>query len=416
MKKGMLACWLGLVTGLLVTAAERTISRADYADGLQGFWMAQCIANWTGLITEMDRVEAPFYTDEDWGQPDQPNRWGGAGHHPVIEFFVVREGEAWGADDDTDLEYLYQYLHEVNATSTLTAEQIREGWLTHLWSDNFNHDGENHLWVSNENAYELMVKGHLPPETSDPKLNPDFDMIDAQLTTELFGLLAPGNPDVALDIARLPIMTTARNNARAAAEFYVVMHALAANGDRERGLQDQVAAMAAAARQRTADDSVIADLYDFVKARYEANPDSDDWEATRDALYEEYQLGGRAGYAYAQPFDAAINFGAMVSLFYGKGDLRRTIQIGSLAGWDSDNPTATWAGLIGFMIDRSGVEEVFGDDISETYKISRTRRNFPDHTPNLDGEDTFPMMAERALSIIDRVVTDQMGGGFNRVN
>jgi len=292
----------------------------------------------------------------------------------------------------------------VNATSKLTAEQIRAGWLTHLWSDNFNHDGENHLWVSNENAYELMVKGHLPPETSDPKLNPDFDMIDAQLTTELFGLLAPGNPDVALDIARLPIMTTARNNARAAAEFYVVMHALAANGDRERGLQDQLAEMAAAARQRTADDSVIADLYDFVKARYEANPDSDDWEATRDALYEEYQLGGRAGYAYAQPFDAAINFGAsMVSLFYGEGDLRRTIQIGSLAGWDSDNPTATWAGLIGFMIGRSGVEEVFGDDISETYKISRTRRNFPDHTPDLDGEDTFPMMAERALSIIDRV-------------
>ncbi len=32
-------------------------------------------------------------------------------------------------------------------------------------------------------------------------------MIDAQLTTEIFGLLAPGNPDLALDIAYLPIRT-----------------------------------------------------------------------------------------------------------------------------------------------------------------------------------------------------------------
>lgn len=405
---------IGLLIGLFsftLMAESRQISRDQYADGLQGFWMAQCIANWTGLITEMDRVEAPFYTDADWGQPDQPNMWGGAGHHPVIEFFVVREGEVWGADDDTDLEYMYQYLHEAHATSKLTAEQIRDGWLEHLWSDSFNQDGENYLWVSNENAYELMVKGHLPPATSDPTLNPDFDMIDAQLTTEIFGLFAPGRPDVALELARLPIMTTARKNARWAARFYVIMHALAGTVDRAQPLQPQLVAIAAEARGQTPDDSVIADMYDFVKARYDANPDSDDWESTRDALYAEYQLGGRAGYLYAKPFDAAINFGAsMVSFFYGEGDLRRTIQIGSLAGWDSDNPTATWAGLIGFIIGRSGLEEIFGDDISETYWITRTRRNFPDRTPDEEGEDTFPMMAERGAEIIDRIVVEQLGG------
>jgi hypothetical protein len=405
---------LPFVLASLAAQDHREVSRVEYADGLQGFWLAQCIANWTGLITEMDRVEAPFYTDADWGQPDQPNMWGGAGHHPIIEFFVVREGEVWGADDDTDLEYMYQYLHEQHTTSKLTAEQIRDGWLQHLWSDNYNQDGENYLWVSNENAYELMVKGHLPPSTSDPKLNPDFDMIDAQLTTEIFGLFAPGRPEVALDIAHLPVRTTARAEAEAAANFYIIMHALAATVDRDQPIQPQLHALAAAARARTPDDTVVADMYDFVKARYETNPDTADWAATRDALYEDYQLGGRAGYSYAQPFDAAINFGAsMLSLFYGEGDLKRTIQIGSLAGWDSDNPTATWAGLIGFIIGRSGVEKVFGDDLSETYWILRTRRNFPDRTPALEGEDTFPLMAERALSIIDRVVVEQMGGVVN---
>jgi len=46
---------------------DRVISRTKYLDQLQGFWLAQCIANWTGLITEMDKIEPPFYTDDNWG-------------------------------------------------------------------------------------------------------------------------------------------------------------------------------------------------------------------------------------------------------------------------------------------------------------------------------------------------------------
>jgi len=37
-------------------------------------------------------------------------------------------------------------------------------------------------------------------------------------------------------------------------------------------------------------------------------------------------------------------------------------------------------------------------------------RNFPDRTPNQIGEDTFPLMGDRGIQVIDRVVTEQMGG------
>lgn len=388
------------------------ISRADYARRLQGFWLGQCIANWTGLITEMDKVGPPFYTDEDWGRPDQPNIWGGQGLAPTIDFFFVRAGQAWGADDDTDMEYLYQHLLEQHAVSILSPDQIRDGWLRHIWSDDFNQSGENFLWVSNERAYELMRSGLRPPATGRPEHNPDGEMIDAQLTTEIFGLFAPGRPDVALAMAALPIATTAHGNAQWAAEFYVVMHALAARVDPALSPREQVLWLAAQARSRLPAGSVVASMYDFVLARYEANPDQDNWEETRDALYREYQLGGRAGYVYRQPFDAAINFGAsLVSLFYGGGDLPRTVRIGTLAGWDSDNPAATWGGLLGFLLGRDGVERAFGrSNLSDTYRISRTRRNFPDRLPDQEGEDSFPLMAARALGIIDRTVTGEMGG------
>ena len=56
--------------------------------------------------------------------------------------------------------------------------------------------------------------------------------------------------------------------------------------------------------------------------------------------------------------------------FYGRGHLPRTIQIGVLAGWDSDNPTATWGGLLGFLLGVEGVRCAFAaDDTSLGFRI-----------------------------------------------
>ena len=63
------------------------------------------------------------------------------------------------------------------------------------------------------------------------------------------------------------------------------------------------------------------------------------------------------------------------------------------------------------MICKSGVEQAFEqDNLSQSYWIHRTRRNFPDYTPNQLGEDTFSMMAQRAIKVIDQVVVEQMQG------
>ena len=159
------------------------ISRTEYKEKLYGFWLGQCIANWTGLVTEMDKIgnigdikTGDFYTMEDWGKPDQPNIWSEVPSDlsSTIDFVFAEEGDIWGADDDTDIEYMYQYLHYVNNTSILSGEQIRDGWLKHIKKEE-----ENYLWVSNQTAFDLMQKGITPPETSIPENNPHYEMIDA---------------------------------------------------------------------------------------------------------------------------------------------------------------------------------------------------------------------------------------------
>lgn len=407
------------------------LSRSAYANQLYGFWLGQCIANWTGLITEMDKIggagkdgkAAGFYTSEDWGQPDQPNMWDNSFNDtlsPTITFLFEEEGGIWGADDDTDIEYIYQYITYQNQTSKLTPEQIRDGWLTHIYKEGESpfigadgKKGENYLWVSNQTAHDLMLSGMLPPATSLPDNNPNYEMIDAQLTTEIFGFFTPSRPDIALDIAEAPIQTTARYNAQWAAEFYVIMYALASVPKEGMSIKDKLVWMAETARQRLPNDSYTAKMYDFVKEQHAAGAS---WEAARDALHEKYQVQQADGYEWATKdpvcngcFAAGINFGAsIVSLLYGEGDIKETIKIGALAGWDSDNPTATWGGLIGFMIGKAGLEEAFGQRFSNTFNIHRTRGGFP-----TDGIDTFENMAQVGLFIIDRMVQERMKGGID---
>lgn len=403
------------------------VSRIDYQEKLHGFWLGQSIANWTGLVTEMDKVGTPetmpFYTDKDWGTKDLPAIWGeGVPHTDTIDFFFVEKGQPWGADDDTDIEYMYQYLHEQHQTSLLSAEKIQGGWLTHTYSEedaplfkkfpDSKPVKENFLWEANEQARILMQQGMLPPATSEPENNSKYMMIDAQLTTEIFGLLAPVRDDVALQMAYLPIRVAAKYEAQWISQFYITMHSLASKVDTSLSMHQQTLWLAEQASEVLPKESYPAKMYHFIRSAYQQNPNKDDWEKTRDEVYQRYQVNSTDGYVYKDPFEAGINFAAsLVSLFYGEGDIVRTIQIGSLAGWDSDNPTATWGGLLGFMIGKQGVEKAFAqDNLSESYWIHRTRRNFPDHTPEQLGEDTFSQMAQRATTVIDKVVIEQMQG------
>ncbi len=79
-------------------------------------------------------------------------------------------------------------------------------------------------------------------------------------------------------------------------------------------------------------------------------------------------------------------------------------------GWDSDNPTATWGGIIGFMIGKDGVENAFDRTFSEKYNIHRTRQNFP------NAIDNFTDMAKIGVFITDRVIQNVLGGGIDLNN
>ena len=397
------------------------ISKENYQDQLEGFWLGQLIANWTGLITENDKIgnigeikTGDFYTREDWGKTDQRSIWEDDSvdkSNIKIDFVLKSADEIWGSDDDTDIEYMYQYLQNFYETNILTPSQIREGWLRHIYIEE-----ENYLWVSNQRAFDLMLEGLEPPDTSDPEKNEFYDMIDAQLTTEIFGLFSPTKPEFAIEMSKLPIQTTARKEAQEIAEFYVRMYSNASNTKNLKSIKEKMIWLANESRSNLNNDLYPSKMYDYVKSLYDSGIK---WEQTRDSIYYRYQVNQKDEYNITSKnlycngcYAAGINFASsLVSLFYGEGDLKETIKIGTLAGWDSDNPTSTWGGLIGFIIGREMIEKEFNMKLSNKFNIHRTRKNFPN-----DGIDTFENMAKNGIKIVEKVVLEELNGKIDSEN
>lgn len=379
----------------------RQIDRADYAARLRAMWMGECIANWTGLRTEGQVTTPPFLTDAAWGTNPLPDR-------PWVHLDLFLYSNPWGSDDDTDIEYVYLHALHTTGTNRLTPALIAQQWIDHINSS---------IWVSNASARSLMTAGVRPPMTAlaqglDPAVPVDNSlMIDAQLTTEFFGALCPGMPDRALQMADGPIRTSSRGYAAHASQFYAVLYSLASQVDRTLTGREQAIWLVREARKYIPDSSKSADVIDFVLADFLVNPDPNDWERTRDLVYQRYQAGATAnGFVYRAWYESSVNLaGGLLALLYGQMDFVRTVQIGTLSGWDSDNGTATMGGLVAFIRGQSFLDEYSW--VSDKFWITRTRDNLPDYTPGptIDGEDTFTLMARRMLPIIDREIRDAGG-------
>ena len=316
-----------LIIGLTrPTPAMRNLPADVYFDKVYGAWKATLIANHSGLDLQGVYIDEP-------------------GPSGAFSLLLL---DKWSTDDDTHIEWVDLHILETHGL-TPSAEQIRDEWVDHL-----NHD----IWVSTRRARDLMDEGFLPPETGSPEHNPDGAWsIGAQFQTELFGMLAPGMPDVAADYANRFARITSSGPAVEASVFYVTLYSLAF-------FEHDVPTLIAAARQRTDDEAIIAPVIDNVVRWHQDHPQ--DWRAARQQIRELYDTD-------PMWWASRVNFAVTVmALLYGEGDILKTIEIAALAGWDADNNMATAAGLLGLIhgyaelpeIIRTSTDVYFNEDIS----------------------------------------------------
>ena len=291
----------------------QAVDEQVYRDKVHGSWVVTMVANHSGLPIEGIWLDEP-----------------GAG--TSIDLVLL---DQWSTDDDTHVEWLNLHILETYGLDP-TYEQIRDEWVDHLNGD---------IWVATRAARDLMDDGVLPPSTGSLPLNPEGAWsMDAQLETELFGLLNPGRPTRARAQARFFAAVTNSGPAVDASAFYAHLYAAAFTTADVRSLLDQ-------AREAEPDDSIMAPIVDQVVAWHDELPN--DWRQTRERIRLAYDDD-------PEWWASRVNFAStLMALLYGDGDLRATLDIAGLAGWDADNNMTTAGGLLGAIIGYEALPEPF---------------------------------------------------------
>ena len=273
--------------------------------------------------------------------------------------------DQWSTDDDTHVEWLNLHIFETHGENP-SYEDIRDEWVDHLNGD---------IWVATRAARDLMDQGLVPPATGQSPANPDAAWsMDAQLETELFGMLYPGEPFTARSQARRFAMITNNGPAVDASAFYADLFASAF-------AESSVARLIDGARSREPDDSIVAPIVDDV---VEWHAIDGDWRVTRQRIKDRYDTD-------PEWWASRVNFATTImALLYGEGDLAATVEIAGLAGWDADNNMTTSAGLIGLITGFEALPEPYA---------SATDVYFNEDLTNLPQFDSVENIARRTVSL-----------------
>ncbi|MBI3693613.1 MAG: ADP-ribosylglycohydrolase family protein [Acidobacteria bacterium] len=143
------------------------LSLSDYQDRVQAAWTGQIVATLMGFQFE-HKTASTIWVDR------FPKKYEVA---PVdddyyYEIVALRAFEKYGID--------------------LTIEQLGRQWLENAAGS----------WGSSEQARLLLERGVKPPDTGHPRYNKLWFTIGQQFSADIYGLLAPGNPNLAGRLAR----------------------------------------------------------------------------------------------------------------------------------------------------------------------------------------------------------------------
>lgn len=156
-----LACASSVQKGHLV------MSRSEYLDRVNAIWMGQMVGQLTGLLFE---------------------------HKPasVLSDTPLVHGKGFAETDD---DYYYEMV-AIRAFEkygiNLTVEQLGDQWL----------ENSAGSWGSSAEALALLKRGVKAPDTGNPRYNRLWWTIGPQFSTDVYGTLAPGMPNVAAAMAR----------------------------------------------------------------------------------------------------------------------------------------------------------------------------------------------------------------------
>ena len=231
------------------------------------------------------------------------------------------------------------------------------------------------LWHANRAGRDNLRNGIAPPDSGPPRFNHYADDIDYQTEADYSGLIAPGMPNIPIQLGEIFGRLMNYGDGLYGGQFVGGMYAEAFFE------QDPLKLVEAGLKCIPAESQYAECIRDVIRW-WRQYPD--DWTQTWEQINRKYHLNPRyrrfscSGPEAAFNIDAKIN-GAyiVVGLLYGGGNLDRTIQLATRCGQDSDCNPANAAGVLGTVLGRQGLDPQYTSAIDPNGVFSHTAYNFP---------------------------------------
>ena len=231
------------------------------------------------------------------------------------------------------------------------------------------------LWHANYYGRDNLRSGIAPPYSGHPEYNAHADDIDYQIEADYSGLIAPGMPQIVIELGDKFGRLMNYGDGVYGGQFVGAMYAEAFfEKDITKIIQNGLACIPS--------ESQYAEAIRDVMKWHKENPG--DWQKTWQMIEDKYNLNHEYrkfscnGTATDFNIDAKINGAYIVmGLLYGEGDMDKTIIVSMRCGMDSDCNPSNAAGILATSLGIEGLPEKYKTGIDNTTKFSFTAYDFP---------------------------------------
>lgn len=291
------------------------------------------------------------------GAPVEPTIWS---YERIYKTYgdirgYVKEYKNFAADDDANGPvYFLRALLDDAVDRPLTPQDVARAWL------NYAREGLGMFWWggygrSTEHTAYLNLKHGIPaPQSGSIAQNGKIiaEQIGGQIFIDTWGLVNPCNPKRAADYGQAAASVSHDGDGVWGARFMCAAIAKAfETGD--------VMEIVAAGLAEIPEDSTYHKVCDAVLDFYKKHPE--DWRACYQMLVADWGYDKYQGVCHIIP-NAGV---CMMALAYGQGNFCRTIEIATMAGWDTDCNAGNVGTIMGVACGMEGLPRHYLDPIND---------------------------------------------------
>lgn len=299
-------------------------------------FIERCYAGWLGKVIGV-RHGSPI---EGWGYLRIKNEIG-----EITDY--LKDYNDYASDDDLNGPIFFiRSLLDYPVGRALTAQQIGRTWLNYApyehsfyWWGGYGRSTEHTAYLNLRNGIEAPRSGSIAQNGSTVA-----EQIGGQIFIDTWGLVCPGDPDLAAEFAAKAASVSHDGNGIYGGQFVAAaISAAFTERDINKVIEIALARIPADCEYTRCARAVIA--------FHAEHPDS--WHDCIVYVRENWGYDRYPGNCHIIPNSAVM----VLSMLYGGGDFTKTINICNMCGWDTDCNVGNVATILGVMYGISGIEK-----------------------------------------------------------